>query len=62
MGHIPRTLVIYCSGEITRKAQPGDHVAITGIFLPLLKIGFRQMVGGLMSETYMEAHVRFLFN
>lgn len=57
VGHIPRTLIIYCSGEVTRRASPGDHVSVTGIFLPLLKTGYRQMVGGLLSETYMEAHV-----
>lgn len=57
VGHIPRTLIIYCTGETTRQALPGDHVQVSGIFLPLLKSGYRQMVGGLLSETYMEAHV-----
>lgn len=53
-------MTIFCRGEITRKALPGDHVSITGIFLPLLKGGFRQISGGLLSETYLEAHVRTL--
>lgn len=35
---------VYARGENTRLAQPGDHVAITGIFLPLLRTGFRQAV------------------
>lgn len=60
MGHIPRSLTIFCRGEITRQAQPGDHVAITGIFLPLIRQGFKQIVGGLLSETYLEAHVSIL--
>lgn len=33
---------MFARGENTRIAQPGDHVAITGIFLPLLRTGFRQ--------------------
>lgn len=57
IGHIPRSLTILCRGEVTRQAQPGDHVIVTGIFLPLVRTGFRQMVSGLLSETYLEAHV-----
>jgi DNA replication licensing factor MCM7 len=56
VGHIPRTLTIFCRGEVTRQALPGDHVAVTGVFLPLLRSGFRQMMAGLLSETYVEAH------
>ena len=57
VGHIPRQLSIYCRGETTRRAQPGDHVAVTGVFLPLLNAGFKQIVQGLLSDTYLEAHV-----
>ncbi|XP_049887432.1 DNA replication licensing factor Mcm7 [Pectinophora gossypiella] len=56
VGHIPRQLSVYCRGETTRRAQPGDHVAVTGVFLPLLSSGFRQVVQGLLSDTYLEAH------
>ncbi|CAH1643254.1 unnamed protein product [Spodoptera littoralis] len=56
VGHIPRQLSVYCRGETTRRAQPGDHVAVTGVFLPLLTSGFRQVVQGLLSDTYLEAH------
>ncbi|CAG9797946.1 unnamed protein product [Chironomus riparius] len=56
VGHIPRTLTIYCRGEQSRQTQPGDHVLITGVFLPKQNQGFRQMQGGLLSETFMEAH------
>lgn len=56
VGHIPRSLTIYCRGETTRHSQPGDHISATGIFLPLHKTGFRQVVSGLLSETYLEAH------
>lgn len=30
---------------------------MTGIFLPLLRTGFRQIQQGLLSDTYLEAHV-----
>lgn len=56
VGHIPRSLTILCRGENTRIGQPGDHVIVTGIFLPLVRSGFRQMVSGLLSDTFLEAH------
>ncbi|XP_059620171.1 DNA replication licensing factor Mcm7 [Phlebotomus argentipes] len=56
VGHIPRYLTVMCRGETTRQAQPGDHVVITGVFLPLVRSGFRQMMAGLLSDTYLEAH------
>lgn len=42
VGNIPRSMSIYARGENTRLTQPGDHVAITGVFLPLLRSGFKQ--------------------
>ncbi|XP_026764148.2 DNA replication licensing factor Mcm7 [Galleria mellonella] len=56
VGHIPRQLSVYCRGETTRRAQPGDHVAVSGVFLPLFSVGFKQIVQGLLSDTYLEAH------
>ncbi|KAH9369748.1 hypothetical protein HPB48_007715 [Haemaphysalis longicornis] len=56
VGNIPRSMTVYVRGELTRSALPGDHVSVTGIFLPLLRSGFRQMQGGLLSDTYLEAH------
>ncbi|KAF5306655.1 hypothetical protein FQA39_LY08844 [Lamprigera yunnana] len=56
IGHIPRSLTLCCRGENTRKALPGDHVEVTGIFLPLLRTGFQQISGGLLTETYIETH------
>ena len=46
-----------CRGETCRQAQPGDHVVVTGIYLPLIREGFKQVMAGLTSETYLEAHV-----
>lgn len=46
-----------CRGEATRQAVPGDHILVTGVLLPLLRTGFQQMQQGLLSDTYLEAHV-----
>ncbi|KAF7989398.1 hypothetical protein HCN44_008072 [Aphidius gifuensis] len=57
VGHIPRSLTVYCRGETTRNCLPGDHVIVTGIFLPLSKTGFNPSAGGaLLNETFLEAH------
>ncbi|KAK7601726.1 hypothetical protein V9T40_009167 [Parthenolecanium corni] len=56
VGNIPRSLTILCRGETTRHVLPGDHVSATGIFLPYLRSGFRQIAQGLLSETFLEAH------
>ena len=49
-----------CAGEQTRQCQPGDHISICGVFLPMLRQGFKAMVSGLLSDTYLEAHVRII--
>nr|CAB3263696.1 DNA replication licensing factor mcm7-B [Phallusia mammillata] len=56
VGNIPRSLTIFCRGETTRAAFPGDHISVTGVFLPMLRVGFRQMQQGLLTDSYMEAH------
>ncbi|CAG0882520.1 unnamed protein product [Cyprideis torosa] len=56
VGNIPRSISIFCRGEVTRLASPGDHVAVTGVFLPVVMGGFRQMTSGLLSDTFVEAH------
>jgi DNA replicative helicase MCM subunit Mcm2 (Cdc46/Mcm family) len=58
VGSIPRSLTIYLTGENTRKAIPGDNVQICGVLVPQLRTGFRQMVGGLVTEVFLDAHVR----
>lgn len=57
IGNIPRSMTIIARGELTRQAVPGDHVAITGIFLPMMRSGFMRKTQGLMSDTFLEAHV-----
>ena len=57
VGNIPRSMTIWCRGTNTRLCQPGDHIAVSGTFLPLLRTGFRQMTQGLLSDTFLEAHV-----
>ncbi|CAI8021470.1 DNA replication licensing factor mcm7 [Geodia barretti] len=56
VGNIPRSMTVVARGERTRLAMPGDHVAVTGVFLPLAKTGFRQMTQGLLSDTFLETH------
>lgn len=56
VGNIPRSMTVFCRGEMTRIVQPGDHVAVTGVFLPMLKSGYSGIAAGLLSETYLEAH------
>ena len=41
VGHIPRSITVYCRGETTRMCVPGNHVAVDGIFLPIAKTGFK---------------------
>ncbi|EYC29015.1 hypothetical protein Y032_0007g3545 [Ancylostoma ceylanicum] len=61
VGSIPRTLTVNIYGEATRQCAPGDHVRISGVLIPLMRTGFRQGGGGLVAETFLEAHVRSLF-
>ncbi|XP_064256745.1 LOW QUALITY PROTEIN: DNA replication licensing factor MCM7 [Passer domesticus] len=56
VGHLPRSLSLHLCGANTRQAQPGDHVRVTGTFLPLLRPGYRQVTQGLLSETFLEGH------
>ncbi|ETN86503.1 hypothetical protein RB195_015741 [Necator americanus] len=56
VGSIPRTLTVNVYGEATRQCNPGDHVRISGVLIPLMRTGFRQGGGGLVAETFLEAH------
>ncbi|VDL62638.1 unnamed protein product [Nippostrongylus brasiliensis] len=56
VGSIPRALTVNIYGESTRQCAPGDLVRISGVLIPLMKSGFRQAGGGLVTETFLEAH------
>ncbi|KAF7235801.1 DNA replication licensing factor mcm7 [Varanus komodoensis] len=56
VGNLPRSISVSVQGENTRLVQPGDHVSVTGVFLPVRQMGFRQLLQGLLSDTYLEAH------
>ncbi|KAG7208631.1 hypothetical protein KM043_014838 [Ampulex compressa] len=57
VGHIPRSLTIFCRGETTRNCLPGDHVVVTGVFLPFMKSGFNMRpAAALLNETFLDAH------
>ena len=62
VGHVPRSITVYCRGETTRAATPGDHVAVTGVYLPIHKTGFGALSSGLLSDTFMEAHRVVIIN
>jgi len=57
MGHVPRSLGVYCRGELTRLVSPGDVVTIDGVFLPqrIAESGYRAMKAGLITTTFLEA-------
>ena len=57
VGNIPRSMTVVARGETTRLAAPGDHVMVSGVYLPMVRAAFKQMSQGLLSETYLEAHV-----
>ncbi|GMT32758.1 hypothetical protein PFISCL1PPCAC_24055 [Pristionchus fissidentatus] len=57
VGSIPRLLSINVYGESTRTCAPGDSVRITGVLVPLLRQGFKQIAGGLVTEVSLEAHM-----
>lgn len=62
MGHVPRSLSVYCRGELTRLANPGDIITVDGVFLPqkVTEGGFRSARNaGLMATLYLEAqHIK----
>jgi DNA replication licensing factor MCM7 len=57
MGHVPRSLSVFCRGELTRQANPGDVITVDGVFLPqrVADSGYRAMKAGLMATLYVEA-------
>lgn len=57
VGNIPRAMTVVATGENTRIVVPGDHVQVTGVLLPMLRgAGFKAMVQGLATETFLDAH------
>ncbi|OAF67001.1 DNA replication licensing factor MCM7 [Intoshia linei] len=56
VGCIPRQITIHCRGDLTRLCQPGDHVIISGTFLPSLKNDAKSKKYGLINDTFIDAH------
>ncbi|KAJ7217212.1 MCM2/3/5 family-domain-containing protein [Mycena pura] len=56
VGHIPRSMTVHVSGNLTRLMNPGDEVHLGGIFLPIPYTGFQAIRAGLLTDTYLEAH------
>ena len=61
VGNIPRSITVLCRGENTRQCQPGDHVSIMGVFLPMPKQGYAAMSSGLLSDTFIDCHVSYSY-
>lgn len=53
MGHVPRSLALHCSGELTRRCGPGDVVTVCGVFLTVKYSGFKAISAGLQADTYL---------
>lgn len=55
IGHIPRTLTVRVTGELTRTLKPGETATITGVFMPEPYTGLRAMRAGLVTNVYLAA-------
>lgn len=55
MGHIPRSMTVHVFDDLTRVANPGDMVILSGIFLPRPYTGFQAIRAGLLTDTYIHA-------
>lgn len=61
MGHIPRSMAVVLTGDLTRSVNPGDQVILAGIFMPKPYTGFKAIKAGLLTDTYLMAqHVEQL--
>lgn len=49
-------MAVHVIGENTRSCVPGDFVRITGVYVPLMRTGFRKIISGLTTEVYISAH------
>nr|GAT53786.1 DNA replication licensing factor [Mycena chlorophos] len=56
VGHIPRSMTVHVSGNLTRLMNPGDEVHLGGIFLPVPYTGFQAIRAGLLTDTYLDVH------
>ncbi|KAF9895828.1 Mcm2-7 hexameric complex component, partial [Lobosporangium transversale] len=56
VGHIPRSIKVHLYGVMTRSMNPGDTVAVSGIYVPIPYTGFQAMRAGLLTDTYLECH------
>eukprot|EP00310_Coccolithus_braarudii_P013273 CAMPEP_0183353098 /NCGR_PEP_ID=MMETSP0164_2-20130417/32739_1 /TAXON_ID=221442 /ORGANISM="Coccolithus pelagicus ssp braarudi, Strain PLY182g" /LENGTH=732 /DNA_ID=CAMNT_0025525717 /DNA_START=72 /DNA_END=2270 /DNA_ORIENTATION=- len=54
-GHVPRLMTVHLTGELTRSCSAGDVVTVSGVFLPTVSTGFKQLHAGLVTDTYLKA-------
>lgn len=53
MGHIPRSMAVVLTGDLTRTVNPGDQVILAGIYMPKPYTGFKAIRAGLLTDTYL---------
>jgi len=54
-GHVPRMMTVHLTGELTRGCSAGDVITLSGVFLPAISTGFKQLKAGLVTDTYLKA-------
>eukprot|EP00732_Lithocolla_globosa_P003231 Lithocolla_globosa_v1_NODE_2496_length_1980_cov_5.944935.p1 type:complete len:429 gc:universal NODE_2496_length_1980_cov_5.944935:272-1558(+) len=57
VGAIPKSMTVHLLGPISRTASPGDVITVSGIFLPTPYTGYAAVRAGLVTDTFLEAHV-----
>lgn len=61
VGHIPRSTSIVMTSDLCRLVHPGEHVILSGIFMPRPYTGFKAIRAGLLTDTYIYAtHVELI--
>lgn len=53
VGHIPRGITVNLYESNVRKLSPGDHVIITGIYMPRPYTGMKAIRAGLLTDSYL---------
>ncbi|CAD2106011.1 DNA replication licensing factor MCM7, putative [Plasmodium vinckei] len=59
-GDIPRSMNCIIHGASTTSVQPGMHVTLTGVLMPVTKSGFQALKGGLIAEKVF--HIYYVQN
>ena len=50
-------MTVHLTGELTRSCSAGDVITLSGVFLPTISSGFKQLKAGLVTDTYIKARL-----